>query len=46
MANPAAPIRKLARYEGLESLHFDFETQMEQMIAAYIAGLTVARDIA
>ncbi|MBP0030524.1 TetR family transcriptional regulator [Roseofilum reptotaenium CS-1145] len=41
MANPAAPMRKLAQFEGLERLHFDFESQMEQMMVAYITGIMV-----
>jgi hypothetical protein len=39
MANPAAPMRKLTQFEGLESLHFDFQSQMEQMMSAYIKGI-------
>ncbi|BDY05264.1 TetR family transcriptional regulator [Ferrimonas sp. YFM] len=39
MANPAAPMRKLTQFEGLEHLHFDFESQMEQMMANYIKGV-------
>lgn len=39
MANPAAPMRKLTQFEGLERLHFDFESQMEQMMVAYITGI-------
>lgn len=39
MANPAAPMRKLTQFEGLEGLHFDFESQMEQMMVAYVTGI-------
>lgn len=39
MANPKAPMRQLAQLDGLESLRFDFERQMDQMLTNYIVGI-------